>query len=122
MIKGLTFFQWIDGWLTEKWPDNICFNLYEGRDPYRFHVQIIGSDSFDEEGEWVCEETKSTDENVFYFSSVESGSTWQEGLSYIRSELKRYLTEGVKSQKLMNKNAVAIGFVDGDLEYVFRKQ
>ncbi len=121
MNKGLSFFQWIDGWLTDKWPDNICFNLYEGEEPYRFHVQIIGSESFDEEGEWVCDDTKSTDENVFYFSSVVSGNTWQEGLIYIRSELERYLAEGGKSQQLKSKNSVAIGFVDGDLEYVHRK-
>ncbi|WP_417438465.1 hypothetical protein [Idiomarina sp.] len=121
MNEGLSFFQWIDGWLAEKWPDNVCFNLYEGQEPYRFHVQMIGSESFDEEGEWVCEDTKSTDESVFYFSSVEAGKTWQEGLKYIRSELEKYLSVGFSSQQLMNKNTVAIGFVDGDLEYVHRK-
>ncbi len=121
MNEEQSFSQWIDVWFAEEWPENICFNLYEGEEPYRFHVQIIGAESFDEEGEWVCDDTKSTDENVFYFSIGEAGTTWQEGLSYIRSELEKYLNEGTLSSQLVDKNAVAIGFVDGDLEYIHRK-
>ena len=118
---GLTFFQWIDKCFEEKWPNNICFNLYEGEDPYRFHVQIIGSSSYDPDGEWVCDEEKSTEKNVFYFSEKEAGKSWNEGLNYIHSEVKRYLEQGNESQPLKDKNVVAIGFVDGDLELVYEK-
>ena len=121
MNEGLSFFQWVDRCLEEDWPSNICFNLYEGEDPYRFHVQIIGSDSFDPDGEWVAEDDKSTEENVFYFSENEAGKTWIDGLLYIKSEVCKYLNQGQSSEYLKNKNAVAIGFVDGDLELVHQK-
>ena len=121
MNQELSFFQWIDKTFEEEWPDNICFNLYEGEDPYRFHVQIIGSFSYDVDGEWVCNDDKSTEENVFYFCENDAGKTWEEGLEHIQSEVKRYLKAGRFLQLLKNKNVVAIGFVDGDLEIVHQK-
>ena len=123
--NGNSFFDWIDKCFEEKWPKNIisyCFNLYEGEEPYCFHVQIIGSNSYDSEGEWVCEEEKSTGEDVFYFSEKEAGKSWKDGLKYIHSKVKTYLEAGKFSKMLKEKSVVAIGFVDGDLEIVYKNR
>ena len=54
------FTAWLDTALNTAPLDQIVavnFNLYEADEDYVFHVQVVGTASFDEENEdWACDE------------------------------------------------------------------
>ena len=121
-IKYEDFEKWIDVSLSEELPSNIeafCFNLYEDFNPYDdgkklYSVEIIGSPSFDETDEdWACDEVFN---NRAYPLCWKSDKSWEGVLEEMKSFVKRYLREGKYASLLRSKQAVAIGFVDGDLE------
>jgi hypothetical protein len=94
------------------------FNLYEGEDS--FQVQLIGTDSFDEnDDDWACDEVF-TSENLFIIQRSITGQKWDEGLAYIKKIVEEYLKSSSSSKVLKEKDAVAIGFVDGDLEVLLK--
>jgi hypothetical protein len=116
------FSKWLDKVLSQKMPESIKaynFNLYEGKDT--FHVQLIGSSSFSEnDQEWACDEVFTTGENIFIIDRKITGQTWQEGLLFSKELVNEYLDKGVNAGMLKKKEAVAIGFVDGDLEVLYK--
>ena len=102
-------------------PDNtiaINFNLYEEHEHDTWSVQIIGSDKFDEE-DWACNETFSSEENIYIW--VENGG-WEKALETAMNNLKVYLDNGKYSSLLLRYNGIGIGFVDGDIEIIYRRQ
>jgi hypothetical protein len=110
------FEKWVDAALSVELPANIeafCFNLYEkGNNVYA--VEIIGSPSFDETDEdWACDEVFN---NRAYPLCWKSDKSWEGVLEEMRGLVWRYLREGKYASLLRSKQAVAIGFVDGDLE------
>ncbi len=116
-------FRWIDSILSEELPDNVSafnFNLYEGDGT--FHIQIIGARCFAEEDEdWACDEVFTTGENIFVIPRKVTGQNWKEGLTYTIELIKDYLVTGNNSGILKSTDAVGVGFVDGDIEIVYRK-
>ena len=116
------FEKWVDAALSVELPANIeafCFNLYEDFNPYDdgkklYSVEIIGSPSFDETDEdWACDEVFN---NRAYPLCWKSDKSWEGVLEEMRGHVWRYLREGKYASLLRSKQAVAIGFVDGDLE------
>ena len=116
------FEKWVDTALAVELPENIeafCFNLYEDFNPYDdgkklYSVEIIGSPSFDETDEdWACDEVFN---NRAYPLCWKSDKSWEGVLEEMRGLVWRYLREGKYASLLRSKQAVAIGFVDGDLE------
>ncbi len=118
------FAKWLDNVLSKKMPKDIIafnFNLYEGEGT--FHVQLIGSSSFSEEieSDWACDEVFSTEENIFIIDRKFAGLKWEEGLSFSKEMVINYLENGKYSNILKAKEAVAIGFVDGDIDVLYKK-
>ena len=119
-----SFTDWMTDSLSSELPNGIVafnLNLYEDNDS--FHVQLIGASTFNEaDSDWACDEIFSTEESLFSVSHTITGNTWQDGLSFIKNLLIQYLDNGEKSSILRSAQAVAIGFVDGDIEIVYRQQ
>lgn len=123
MTKEYTDFAgWLDIVLAPALPEGIkafCFNLYEdAEDAHLFAFQLIGAPSYDPMmPDWACEEVYSTGEYLFLHRSVSWETCLEEGEALIR----RYLNLGLYRSKLLAADAVAIGFVDGDLVPVYEK-
>ena len=120
----VTFSNWIDKHLSNDLPNSVVainFNLYEGSEE-TYDVQIIGSDSFDEDNDdWACGEIYTTGEDVFFVPRTKHIAEWEEGLSFITALVEKYLREGKYANKLKNYEAVGIGFVDGDITILHRQ-
>ena len=115
------FCIWLDTFLKNELPKNIVafnFNLYE--DETSFHIQLIGASSYSKDNsDWACDEVFSTGENIFVIPKSIAGISWENGLQYSISVIKEYLNIGKHSNILKSSSAVAVGFVDGDLETLF---
>lgn len=117
------FAAWLDEVLKEQLPEGIAafnFNLYEGDDS--FDIQLIGASRFDEEDDdWACDEVFTSEEDVYYLPRENMDIEWQEGLNCAIELAETYLDEGKYAGKLKDAQAVAIGFVDGDLTVLYTK-
>ena len=116
------FASWLDIVLEPELPEGIaafCFNLYEDtEDAHLFAFQLIGALDYDPLlSDWACEELYSTGEYLFLHRALDWESCLEEGAGLIKS----YLTLGLRREKLLAARAVAIGFVDGDLETVYTR-
>ena len=108
-------------WLDEQLQNGIqpkgaalCFNLYENIESYTF--KLIASEYFDEnDSDWPCHEVYTSGENVFSISRDIDIQEWQDGLKYASDFVYHYLTEGEYREDMKSYEAVAIGFVDGDV-------
>lgn len=118
------FFAWLDSALSQKQPKGIAaynFNLYEGRT--EFHVQLVGASKFEANNpDWPCHEVFSTGEEIFIIPRKVSGKKWQDGQLFTVRLIKKYLSKGAYRKELKAKLAVGVGFVDGDIELVFKKK
>ncbi len=115
-----SFAKWVDGVLQQEFPENtvaVNFNLYEEQNENEYSVQIIGAENFDEE-DWACYETFTTGENLYVW--VEDGG-WEKALRTAVSNLQRYLDSGKYSSVLKKYDGVGIGFVDGDIEIIYKR-
>ena len=113
--------KWLDDIFIKKLPDNIIafnFNLYEDEDN-KWSIELIGSDKYDPNNDdWACSEIFTTRNNPFVFSIVRD---WNEILNEVKSIISIYLNTGKYNIILKSSNAISIGFVDGDLVYLYRK-
>ena len=78
--------------------------------------------TFDENNDdWACDEITdfSTRGNPF---SWQEDTTWEEVLPIVKRLIQGYLESGNHSDKLGNLSGIACGFVDGDLELIYRKR
>lgn len=120
------FADWLNSLLEKDMPENTKaynFNLYEEEDE-TYGIQLIASDRFQEDdgGEWACSEVYSSEEDIFYIDhSDEKNASCQRGMEFICSLINEYLENGKYSDKLKSSNAVGAGFVDGDIEVLFKK-
>lgn len=115
--------SWLDKILEQELPEGIMafnFNLYEGSEG-TYDIQLIGSDEFDEDdGDWACTDYFTTGENICYIKRTKEIEDWEDGLNYIRKLVEQYLNEGRNTYILKSANAVGIGFVDGDIDIIYR--
>ncbi len=124
------FAAWLDALLENNvMPDEtkaFSFNLYQDAPtetasmPYS--IQLIAADRFDPEdeaGEWACYEVWSSEEDLFCLDfSDEENVDFQRVLDVFTELCKEYLEKGRSRDILLGKKGIAIGFVDGDLEYL----
>ena len=122
MINYNEFEQWLNGIIEDQFPVEgiaICFNLYEEENDYTWAVQIISAESYDEEDDdWACNEVFSTGENLFVF---ELEADWEDVAEEFCATIKQYLEKGKNKDQLTQYDAIAAGFVDGDLETIYTK-
>lgn len=115
------FEKWLNRILEENMPIEgaaIHFNLYEEADK-NWSIQLICASYFDEEDpDWCCEEVFTTGEDLF---SWHQNSEWEKILKTSCDMVCKYLNEGKHSEELKKYQAVSVGFVDGDLEIVYKQ-
>lgn len=98
-----------------------CFNLYDGCDGENWSMELIGASCFDEGNEdWACDEVADFNSRNPDFK-WKKNAQWDEILGDMVALLSRYLGEGQFAQTLKSRTAVAVGFVDGDLEILFHQ-
>jgi len=115
------FYVWLNDHL-EKMPLNVIavnFNLYEGE--YKtYDIELIGSAIFNEEDDdWACEKIFSTEESLFSIPIYDDISDWRESMTFIKEMIEEYMKVGEYSNKLIQLQAVGLGFVDGDIELIY---
>ena len=119
------FSNWLNNVLEQELPKDIVafnFNLYEGSED-TYDIQLIGSDEFEEDdGDWACTEYFSTNENICYIQITKDIDEWEKGLDYITKLVEKYLNEGKNANVLKSVSAVGIGFVDGDINIIYRSE
>lgn len=123
----LEFAKWLDNLLENNdMPEDTAafnFNLYEeGDDTYG--IQLIASDEFDEDdgGDWACSEVWSSEEDIFCIdSSDEEDKSWQQALKFISGLICDYLENGKYRSILLSRKAVGVGFVDGEIDLLYKK-
>lgn len=114
------FDKWLDDVLESDLPAEIVavnFNLYDDGDG-QWSAEFVGAGSFDEEdSDWACEEVFTTRDDPF---SWESDASREEIQDEVVDAVREYLADGVYADCLKQYEAVAVGFVDGDLELVYQ--
>ena len=124
------FFEWLDHILQDQpLPGETVaanFNLYEESEDNAYAVQLIGAGEFDPEDEdWACEEVYSSEEDLFVFTDENNTgdeNNWERALETCVSWVSAYLAGGTYAQTLKALTAVAVGFVDGNLEIVYTNE
>ncbi len=115
--------NWLDAAMPREVPDGVvafCFNLYEDVDD-TWSVELVGCGSFDPENEdWACDEVTDfgTRKNC---CSWKEATDWQTVLEKALDTIGSYVNQSPKAQILKEKQAIAVGFVDGDLEIIYTK-
>ena len=113
------FISWADAVLTEHPEEAVAynFNLYEHENA--FAIQLIGAERFDaEDTGWACDEMFTSGEDLFELPHAVVGEQWEAALKGARTLVQAYLRTGAHSARLGRARAVALGFVDGDIEVV----
>lgn len=118
--EKVSFGEWLNGILSNFTLDAAAFNfnIYENKKDYS--AELVATASFDEDDEdWACDEIYASrnDGNEFCFNA----DGWESALEFVRSSVENYLKNGTYAEKLTASQAVACGFVDGDLRLIFVK-
>ncbi|MGI6696258.1 MAG: hypothetical protein ACOX6O_08525 [Christensenellales bacterium] len=115
------FSEWLDIILKADLSNEIVainFNLYEDTDN-KWSIELIGTSMFDENDEdWACCEVFSTRNHPFV---IVRESNWKEIETLFTDWVINYLATGKYSDKLKQYQAVGIGFVDGDLQILYKR-
>ncbi len=118
---GEEFAKWLGIVLAEGLPDEaaaVCFNVYEdGGDGWS--IQLIAAAYFDEDDEdWACDEVFTTGEVLFRWQEK---AKWNKALKTAKELISDYLENGRYAEILKQFDAVACGFVDGDIQILYKK-
>jgi len=125
------FAHWLDDILENNdMPEEtkaFCFNLYEESDEdHIYGAQLIAAGEYDpedKEGEWACDEVWSCEENIFTVETSDEDDTgWAHAQELIKEMVEEYLKNGKYADILSSAEAVAIGFVDGDIDIIYKAE
>jgi len=119
------FHAWLDGALREPIPLTViafCFNLAE-RALGPWCIEVVGSDIYSaDDSDWACEESFRPASGSLSLPKSVVGDTWEPALEHTKRLVQAYLDRpSAGSAILLRAQAVAVGFVDGDLHTVFPK-
>lgn len=121
-----TFEDWLEESLSADISENVrafSFNLDESafEDGYKFGIELIGAERFDADDEdWACDEIWEPLRRNISIPLSYSGEHWKECLSVMKKLIVKLLDSNKSfAQKLKSKEAVGIGFVDGNLENIW---
>lgn len=123
------FHEWLSSALLASVPDQVAafsFNLFEPAlvEGVRFGVELVGAENFDpEDSDWACEEIWAAEPRELHIPVAFSGEDWEECLQKMNALLQSELEhQGGASSVLKSRRAVALGFVDGDLQIVWSSE
>lgn len=123
------FEKWLDDLLeNNNMPENTAafnFNLYEESvEDHIYSVQLIASERFDKDDpDWPCDEVWSSEEDVFCVdTSDEEDTGWKHALSLFSEMCSEYLENGKYKAVLLDSQGIGIGFVDGDIDLIYKAE
>ena len=121
------FESWLTESLAEKVPESVkafSFNLYEPAfiNEVTFGIELIGAETFDENDEdWACEEIWEPQKRGINIPTIYSGKDWEACLEKVKVLLEKKLTSNSTTiQKLKSREGIGIGFVDGNIEIIWK--
>jgi hypothetical protein len=128
----VTFEQYFEQWLEQianqassRSTVAYSFNLYEPAfEPgVRFGIELVGAGSFNpDNADWACDEVWEPKPRGINIPIEFSGTRWEECLARVRNLLRGYVQQECRgSTWLKSKTAIGLGFVDGELELVWKK-
>lgn len=122
MDLEIAFNNWLSEALAVEPPAAVVafsFNLFEPaiRDGSKFAIELIGAATFDPtNSDWACDEVWEPPVRQFLIPLAYSGAHWSECLGRMTTLVEHKLRDpGTVSQQLRSRQAVAVGFVDGEL-------
>lgn len=119
------FTHWLNEALTQTIPASVvafAFNLFQLPETaeFKFGIELIGAASFDEsDSDWACDELWEPRNRKIEIPTSFSGHNWEECLVRVKNLLISELEKHPACATLKSKQAVAIGFVDGDLDLIW---
>lgn len=128
------FALWLDALLeNNEMPESAVafnFNLYEDRSEETgekmYGMQLIAADRFDpddEDGGWACYEAWTSEEDMFYLDFSDEGDVDEKRLMEVFTELcSEYLENGKYKDILLGSQGVGVGFVDGDIDLIYKAE
>ena len=125
------FTAWLDDILENNdMPESteaFCFNLYEeSAEEHIYSIQLVATaalDPADNGGDWACDEAWSSDENVFTVDISDEEQKDREHAHELFEEMvKEYAENGRYGKVLLKAKGLALGFVDGDLDIIYKAE
>ncbi|GAB5402841.1 MAG: hypothetical protein Aurels2KO_10720 [Aureliella sp.] len=112
------FNNWLSGVLPDAKPNGVvawAFNIAETQSDYIF--DLIGASSYAaDDPDWPCNECWTSRPSAFKLSRKATGD-WMAALASAKSLVSSFMDS--ESSILHHSQAVAVGFVDGDLSEVW---
>lgn len=119
--KHTVFADWLDSEIKNLKEKAVAynFNIYEDKDC--FSAELVATGSYDENNEdWATDELYASrnDGKEFAFQAKDC----DDALKIVEEFIKDYLQNGKHAKALKDSAAVGLGFVDGDLIVVYKKE
>ncbi|MTW14560.1 hypothetical protein GM658_28495 [Pseudoduganella eburnea] len=119
--------SWLASVLSPDVPSTVIafsFNLFElESEDAKYGIELIGTDEFDpDDSDWACDEAWVASPRSISIPGEFTSGGWEECLRDAKMMLTKTLDESSGPiTKLKETRAVAIGFVDGDLELIWQR-
>lgn len=120
------FDSWLASVLALELPDTVVafsFNLFElVPGDAKYGIELIGTDEFhQDDSDWACAEAWVANPRSISIPRAFANAAWEDCLCDAKLLLTRTLNgSSASAAKLKEARAVAIGFVDGDLELIWQ--
>ncbi len=132
MTKHMHFEEQFHAWLRHALAEGamppevkaFAFNLLEpaATPGVKFAVELVGTAGFDEDDpDWACDEVWSPRQRQLDISETFSGPGWEACLARMDALLRTCLDSRTLGPLLRRGDAVALGFVDGDLSVLWQR-
>jgi shikimate kinase len=113
-----TFNQWLDASLAHPIPANVVAFSFNLAEPWC--IEVVGSDVCSEkDSDWACADSFRPKHPELDLPESEVGSDWESALEAAKELVLAYLDRPSVGASILKKaEAVAIGFLDGELHRI----
>ena len=115
---------WIDSVLERRVPEGVgafCFNIYAD-DWDNWSMELIGAEAYDpRDPDWPCYEVTDMGSRSHLFRWEESVG-WHQTVREMSKYIVRYLAEGAHATALQQADVVAVAFVSGVPQVLWKKK
>lgn len=129
-MDAIVFEEYFEKWLFESLQFHLpleikafSFNLFElySDEEITFGIELIGSNTFDKNNpDWACDEIWEPINRQVFIPTSYSTSDYEICLDKMKTLIEMILKSNrYISEKLQQCEAIAIGFVDGDLHLIY---
>lgn len=113
------FDTWLDSALSQPIPSSVVAFSFNLAEPWC--IEVVGSNRYsDEDPDWACEESFRPGVKQLSLPESEVGETWEAVLEKAKRLVSTYLDRPSAGSSILRRaEAVAVGFVDGDIHRVW---